>query len=205
MKTAGFSLLEVALVAAILTAVLAASTGMVQSTGATLATGTSIATLEAKANRILDHVSTELLQAGLSTVDLAGPGSPTLGYRRGVGYEDGDNVWSPARRIELRPDENVDGTDNDGDGHVDEHRIDWVEDAGLPSERTVTWARGVAARLEGEIANGIDDNGNGLVDEPGLCFQLEGDALTVRVTVVGRDPAGRQLVRSATTALRMRN
>jgi hypothetical protein len=202
----GFTLLEVALVAAILVAVLAASTGVVGTTGATLATGTSIAALEAKANRVLDQVSSELFQAGLTTLQPAAPtGSPSLGYRRGAGYADGDNLWGPQRRIELRPEEAVDGTDNDGDGYVDEHRVVWIEDPGLASERQVTWARGVRANLEGEAPNGVDDNGNGLVDEPGLCFQLQGDALTVRVSVEGRDPAGRFFTRTATTALRLRN
>ena len=37
--------------------------------------------------------------------------------------------------------------------------------------------------LEGETDNSLDDNGNGLVDEPGLCFHFEGDSIHVLLTI----------------------
>jgi prepilin-type N-terminal cleavage/methylation domain-containing protein len=203
---AGFTILEVIIVAVILTMVLLAGTDVLGTTGAAFGTGISITSLEAKANRLLDRIVAELRQAGVATLDPAAPaGSPSITYRRGAGYENGVALWGPSRRIELRPDEVQDGVDNDSDGVVDEHDIVWVADPGLPTERTVLWAHGVRPRLEGEEPNGADDNGNGLVDEPGLCFRLRDETLIVELTVEGRDPKGRLFVRTATSAVRLRN
>jgi hypothetical protein len=75
-----------------------------------------------------------------------------------------------------------------------------------PSEAPVVLARGVPERLEGETENGEDDNGNGLVDEPGLCFALEGTELSVRLTVARRLANGGPVVRqSAETVVLARN
>ena len=64
------------------------------------------------------------------------------------------------------------------------------EDVGLASERATPWCSGVPALLDGEILNGIDDNGNGLSDEPGLCFTRSGSLLTIRFTLGGPDSRG---------------
>ncbi len=44
----------------------------------------------------------------------------------------------------------------------------------------------VTPMLEGEEANGMDDNGNGLIDEQGLCFVVDGKTVTVRLTAESR-------------------
>ena len=120
--------------------------------------------------------------------------------RRGEGYADGEMVWGEQRQLELQPEEALDGADNDDDGLVDEHRLVWTQ-----GTRSVTWARGIRAQLEGEIPNDVDDNGNGMVDERGLCFRLDGDTLTIALSVETRDPDRRLVVRTATTAIRLRN
>jgi hypothetical protein len=202
----GFSIVELAIAVVLLVVVLAASTDLLGTTSATFAAGISITSLEAKANRLLDQVVAELRQAGATTLDPTAPsGVASIAYRRGAGYGAGEIQWGPARRIELRPDETSDGIDNDADGAVDEQRLVWVQDPGLPTERVVTWGTGVGEHLEGETPNGLDDNGNGLVDEPGLCFELRGETLIVALTVEGRDRGGRRIVRSATSAVRLRN
>ena len=150
-RRAGFSIVEVAIVAAVFSVVLAATTSLVGTTGGTLATGISISTLEAKANRLVEAIGNELLQAGVTTLDAeAATGTASLPYRRAVGYANGALNWGPPRLIELRPDEIEDGVDNDSDGLVDEQRVDWIQDPGETSQRVVTWARGVRAYLEGE-------------------------------------------------------
>jgi hypothetical protein len=204
-RRAGLTIVEVVIVAIVLSAVLASTVGVMTTTGDTLASGTSVAALEARANRVLERIHSELLQAGLSTVVVAAPGeNPALDYRRGIDYAE-EIVWGPPRRIEYRPAEAVDGIDNDDDGLVDEGEIVWIADPGQPNERVVTLATGIRAHLEGEFPNGADDNGNGLVDERGLSFELQGNTLLVRITVEGSDAKGRPLVRTAMTAIRLRN
>ena len=58
--------------------------------------------------------------------------------------------------------------------------------------------------LEGEIPNGKDDNGNGRVDERGLCFVLEGEILRILLTLE-QPGAPRRVTRTASSALGMRD
>lgn len=205
-RQAGLTIVEIVIVAIVLSTMLASTVSVMMTTGDTLASGTSVAALEARANRALDRLQRELLQAGVTTIGVAAPGeNPALDYRRGIGYASQEIVWGPPRRIEFRPAEAVDGIDNDDDGLVDEGDIVWIADPGEPTERVVTLATGVRAYLEGEFPNGADDNGNGLVDERGLSFQLQGNTLNVRLSLEGRDAKGRPLVRTAMTAIRLRN
>jgi hypothetical protein len=64
---------------------------------------------------------------------------------------------------------------------------------------------GVREALEGEAFNGLDDNGNGLVDERGLAIELDGDVLTVHLSLERRGPDGAPIVRTQQTSVRLRN
>ncbi len=44
----------------------------------------------------------------------------------------------------------------------------------------------VAPFLEGEIPNGMDDNGNGLIDERGLSFTFDRHSVRIRLTTQAR-------------------
>ena len=59
--------------------------------------------------------------------------------------------------------------------------------------------------LEGELPNGIDDNGNGLIDEPGFSIDFEGRAVNVRLSLERRGATGRNILRTAETRVRLRN
>jgi hypothetical protein len=71
----------------------------------------------------------------------------------------------------------------------------------------VVWARDVSDLLEGEIENDADDNGNGLVDERGLSFEIDdtGNVLTIRLTCERLDEGRRPLRKTVETAVRLRN
>lgn len=110
-------------------------------------------------------------------------------------------------RIELRYEngELDDGIDNDNDGLIDEGMVVLVRDAGGPDEQAVVLCRGVREYLEGETPNGLDDNGNGLIDERGLCFDLRGERLSVRLTLETHDRFGTVITRSIESAIWLRN
>jgi hypothetical protein len=63
----------------------------------------------------------------------------------------------------------------------------------------------VSEYLEGERPNGTDDNGNGLIDERGLCITVENGIYTIRLTVVGKDSRGRQIFHTVETSVTPRN
>jgi hypothetical protein len=59
--------------------------------------------------------------------------------------------------------------------------------------------------MEGELANGIDDNGNGVIDEKGLCFVVEGNRVTIRLTIDKPGPDGKHYRRTLETTVTCRN
>jgi hypothetical protein len=114
----------------------------------------------------------------------------TKSTRIEFGYEDG---------------ELDDGIDNDSDGMIDEGVVILTRDVGGPEEQAVVLCRDVRELLEGEIQNGLDDNGNGLIDEKGLSFDINGQNLTVRLTLEGRDRIGNVITRTLVTSIWLRN
>jgi prepilin-type N-terminal cleavage/methylation domain-containing protein len=206
MRRSGFTLIEMAVAAGVLSLAIVAAVDLVSTTGDALARGTTISNLDAKANALLSRVERELIQAGAETLLPASPaGESALSYRAAFGYENGEVQWGSPLRIEFRPDEAQDGADNDDDRFVDEGRIVLVRNAGTEAEVDVPWEGGIRSHLEGEVPNGLDDNGNGLVDERGLCFASDGESIVIRLSVEGRDSKGRVMVRTVTTAVRPRN
>lgn len=205
-RQSGFTLIEVAMAAAVLCVALVATTDVVSTTGDALGTGLAAGRLEAQANALLDRIERQLIQAGAETLAPGVPaGESALSYRQAFDYENEQVQWGSPLRIEYRADETEDGIDNDSDRLVDEASVVFVRNPGLASEQETLWARGVRCYLEGEFPNGADDNGNGLIDERGLCFAVEGQALVIRLSLEGRDTKGRVIVRTATTAVRLRN
>jgi hypothetical protein len=115
--------------------------------------------------------------------------------------------WNPLERLqlELRPTEQDNGVDDDGNGLVDERRVVWFTDPGAAEEREVTVCHWVSELLEGEQANGVDDNGNGLIDEPGLCVTFEDDGALVWLTLQRFDSDRRLLTRTFQRRVGFRN
>ena len=160
-----------------------------------------------EADRVALRVVTYAAPANLEPSLSAPLSSSWLTFQVVVGMEDGVPVFGPPVRLEfeLDPDETDDGLDNDGDGVADEGRAVLVRNAGLPGEVRVVLSHWVRELLQGEEANGIDDNGNGLIDEPGLSFDVEGGSLNVRLSLERPDPDGRLITRTLATSVLFRN
>jgi hypothetical protein len=161
------------------------------------------------ANRALQRVASELVFARRSSLvpnDMPS-GSSTVSFQKSLGVTDGDAVWSNTFSLEweLEPGETDDGSDEDGDGLVDEGQLVRVQDDGLASETRVVLAHGLCELLPGETFDGSDEDGDGLIDERGLCFSTDGDVVTVRLGVQGQGPDGRTITRVVETAVWIRN
>ena len=189
---AGFTLLEVVisigLVALVVTNIVMA---MDSSTKAYRA-GASRIEVEDQARRTLDRIALAVM--GASREGLA-PGQETpldtdsLTYQLNLGYQDGEVVWSDPERI--RRDEQA--------------QVTWSKNPGIPGEQRVVWTKWVRDFTAGEVFNGIDDNGNGLIDEKGLSFTIQDDLVTIRLTLEKADPDGNAVTVPLETQVDVRN
>ena len=148
--------------------------------------------VRSRAERALDKASSAML--GVTSANMLPalsqpPGAPPVWssdvvFTRTARWTPSGPVLTPSLRllIERSAGETDDGTDENGNGLVDEYDLILVTDDGLPTEIRTVMGTGIAEALGGELPNGIDDNGNGLIDEPGFCVAREGDLLVLRVT-----------------------
>ncbi len=162
------------------------------------------------ANRVVERMCRELVGAGTSRFDPmpTGPfGSSSLTYEQSAGWDGGEVQWANEVCFEWRrdPGEVDNGADDDGDELVDEGTIVMILRPGEADEQMVVLAHDVAEHLEGEERNGDDDNDNGLIDEGGLSFVLDGEILTVRVTLVARTADDRTLFKTVESSVFVRN
>jgi hypothetical protein len=156
------------------------------------------------ANSAMDRMASILADAGLTTIadDLSAPtGASGFTFQVRKGYADGAITWGPATTLAWVSDpmDPRDDVDNDGDGLVDEGEILLTDTNGL---RAVL-VRHVTEYLDGESDGGGDDNGNGLEDEQGLSFELDGNRLHIRLTLAKVGADGELVTRSAESVLRL--
>jgi hypothetical protein len=185
----GTTIIEMAATAVVLTIVVAAVGLSFKTSFGFFRTSNSARNLERKANRGLEKVLDGLQRIPEDAVLpqlSAGQNSSWISYQRIASFVDGTAVYGPVMRLEWAPDPNdpEDGDDNDSDGLVDEGMIRLVTDPGGANEEIEVIVTDVASMMDGETLNSVDDNGNGLIDERGLCFEKDGKLLTVRVTLL---------------------
>lgn len=218
----GGSLIEVLVVIAVLALLIGiAGFAMTRSRGA-YDQGMVSADVEVQARRCLDRIATDLLSASAASIrvdDLAPPAPANavtwLDFRPVTGFA-GGAVTDPQHRLRLvlDPAEADNGADDNGNGLVDECRLELQTDV-VGSPQAVGLVSGVRRLAEGEFANGIDDNGDGRVDEPGFNVVWEptqsgatgerGGRLRMQLTLVRRVRGGRLVTRTVTTTVRVRS
>lgn len=190
---AGFTVLEVTITLALVSLVLV-NVGMVMRTSTSAyQSGASLSDLDAQADRTMDRIAMALMSSSRDSVTPLQE-SPTwtrdVEYQLNIGVEDGKPVWSDPERIEAV---------------VQQGQVIWRQNPALVNERRVVWTNWVSSYLEGELPNGIDDNGNGLVDESGLAFSFQGRMVTIRLTLDREGPEGRRMTRTLETRVTLRN
>jgi hypothetical protein len=205
----GLTIVEMAITVTILSG-LALVIGSVLDAGLGAYRSTSPSAMAQLSHRSVEKVTERIAFAGLATLAIGPEGAPdgsVLTFRACQGSDAGTQVWGKPATIgwEPEPGDPEDGKDNDGDGFVDEGSVVLAINAGETDEHRVVLANGVARHLEGEKPNGLDDNGNGLVDERGLSFEIRDRAVHVRMTLVRRGRDGQVVTRTARDTVALRN
>jgi hypothetical protein len=188
-RESGYTLLELAIAATILTIALGSLTLLSGRSAGALSAGTSQSELDSHARRALTRIGEELLPSGMSVITPAtlDQGAAEVNYRRSGGPVSGRNSWVEPRRFAFAYEvgELDDGLDNNGNGLIDEGVVTWTIDAGLATEHTLILCHGVRER--------------------GFAIQRVGNVLRLGLTLERLDAEGHPIVRSLETTVQPRN
>ncbi|MBL8860784.1 MAG: prepilin-type N-terminal cleavage/methylation domain-containing protein [Planctomycetes bacterium] len=197
----GFTLLELAVALVLLALVIGNVYTVLGGTTRDVGARSAEFEAEAQARRALDRIAMALVGSYERTLfeGAESPDSrPLINYEEflGMGDPDGDGVpqevFSPLMRIAL--------TAQSGG------EVTWYESPGEAGERRVVWVKDVPQFAQGEIpGNGVDDNGNGLVDESGLAFVKEGRSVRILLSVRRSNGQGGWIEKQLQTVVTCRN
>lgn len=209
-RRTGATLVEVAISATLLIAVLGGA-AMVAKSGSDLEKVSSARSLtRARGTRALERV-VQLLELAESSSISPSPatafGTEVARYRALESVVDGAPSWGDFHQIgfEYEDGEVNDGIDQDGDGRIDEGMLVWTRNVGEDDELRVVLVHDISERGVGETLNGLDDDGDGVIDEAGFGMVLEGSVLTLTLCLEDVDGRGQPYSTEVTTTLLLRN
>ena len=194
-RQSGFTLLELMIALTILVLV-AMNVSMATRTGSQAArSGAFYQTLNDEADQTLDRISLALMSSDADNVypvAVAPLYTSEVTYSVSLGVANGELIQSPPESITWEQVE-------------DRGRVRWCESPGLPEERSVTWSNWVPMLSDGEDFNGADDNGNVIVDESGLAFDMQGELVNIHLTIERQGPEGKWLPTTRRLQIACRN
>lgn len=193
-KNAGFSTLEVVLAASLLVIVGYRAAAVFHAASKETGSDTSQVVLENKAHALLERIATAVMGSSRDSLDPdseAPLANDRMRYQIYLGIEGGDVVWSEPEEIGLE--------------EQNRSRLYYSRNPGADDEARVAWTNLVRPFLEGELPNGMDDNGNGLIDERGLNFDVDRNAVTIRLTLERTDSQGESMTHTVQTTVTCRN
>ena len=188
----GFTLLELMLALALLGIVMYKGLFVVSNAVKSSSEITTDVIVEDQARKVLNQIAALVMSSdrdSLNPVAAAPLSSEDIGYRVNLGLQDGEIVRGDPELIGMEE---------------DIQQVFWSKNPETPEEVRVVWSNLVAPYLEGEIPNGMDDNGNGLIDEKGLSFVIDRNAVTIRLTL-DRVVEGRPVTKTVQTTVTCRN
>lgn len=205
-RRAGFTMLESVIALVIFSTILSAGVIAMRAGQRSFRQTVTGTVLNTKASRAVNRIARRLTGARQLSVAISAD-TGTVSFQEVAGWAGGDPIWSGDSSIAFQYEtgELDNGVDDNGNGFVDEGQVILTENIGDPDQRSVTLVHSVREFLDGETPDGTDENGNGIADERGLCFELVGDALRVRLTVQRRDSEGAVILRTLETTVGMRN
>ncbi len=192
-RNAGFTLLEMTMTLALLAVFAVKITSVIDTTTRTTEADIVKTSVDAQARQVLRQIGFAIMGSHPSSLDPQRPAplnQAGLKYQVNLGISDGEIVWSDPEEIALEE---------------QRRQIYWSDNPDADDERRVVWTRLVAPYLEGEIPNGMDDNGNGLIDEKGLSFSVANQAISMKLTLEREREGEEPLVSTVETVVTCRN
>ena len=192
-RRAGFTALEVLIALSLIGLVIANVVMVMDSSTKEYHEGVSVSEVEFQTARTMDRIALAVMGSSLDNLIIPQEmpnKSSSLKYRLSLGFVDGQEVFSEQEEISLGGDPG---------------QVIWAEKPDEPDERSVVWTNWVREYLEGEVANGVDDNGNGIIDESGLMFTFTGNLVTIALTLERPGPNGNLISNTLQTQVTVRN
>lgn len=192
---AGFTLIEMSIAIALLGIVIANVYMVLGNSSEAFSAQTTVYETDTSVRRALDRIALLVVGAERDTLyqtPTAPSSTPEINFTQSLGMQNGAVVFGNPQRIAL--------TENGQD-----RGVTWSENPGAANERNVVFTRFVREYLDGEVQNGIDDNGNGVIDEKGLNFVLEGSLVIIQLTIEKQAPDGTLITRTYEARVTCRN
>lgn len=190
----GFTLWEIVIASGILGIVIVNVSLLLRATSANYDDNQAVQSLDLHARQTLDRIVIALQSAAKNSVIPAAEAplySSAVDYDISLGFENGEFVWGEPERIGLQ---------------MDTGEVLWFRGVSTEEERRVVWGRYVSPSMAGETPNnGLDDNANGIIDELGLSFTVDGDAVRVRLTLERENTNGALIQREFEQVVSFRN
>jgi prepilin-type N-terminal cleavage/methylation domain-containing protein len=190
----GFTAIEVVVAVALAALILGNVLTVLSDTHERLALQDVAKDVDAEARRSLDRIAVQLMGAvrqQLYAQASAPLSADSINYTSIAGVQNGVPVVSPQQRIAMTSEP--------------AGAVSWYQNPGSADEKHVVWTRDLRNYCAGELPNGIDDNGNGLIDEKGLSFEVEGPMVRVTLTIERPGPDGRPVTKTLETRVTCRN
>ena len=139
--------------------------------------------LEALAGRVLDALAADLRSSAGDSI-YPRPREPF--YTAKINFETfPTNAEAPWELVKIKP-------VRSSSGALTSYDLIRIESPGSAEKQEFLLCHSVSKLLQGEAENGRDDNGNGLIDEPGFCAVFEQDTVTLYLTLEQRGTQGRK-------------
>ncbi|MBI1382680.1 MAG: hypothetical protein GC161_16515 [Planctomycetaceae bacterium] len=190
----GFTLWEIIIASGILGIVIVNVSLLLRATSDNHNDSQVLQSLDLHARQTLDRIVIALQSAAKNSVIPAAEAplySSAVDYDVSLGVEDGVVVWGEPERIGLQ---------------MDTGEVLWFRSMSTEDERRVVWGRHVRPVMAGESpGNGLDDNANGIIDELGLSFTVDGDSVRIRMTLERENTNGAEVMREFEQIVSFRN
>ncbi|QDU83372.1 hypothetical protein Pla163_04710 [Planctomycetes bacterium Pla163] len=150
--------------------------------------------LDQLADQVIDRIALALMAANEERTlpaNSAPFNSDLINYETSLGVEDGETVWSEPERIALDTQDSM---------------VSWYRNPETPDVFKLVWGKHVSEMQIDELGgNNADDNGNVLIDEKGLSFNIDRSSVQINLTLRQVLTDGTEISASTKTRVAFRN
>lgn len=191
---AGFTVLEVSIAVTLVVILLFNASQLISTASRSGDTTAKQQELDQLADQTIDRIALALMAANEEKTlpsNSAPFNSELINYETSLGVENGETVWSEPERIALDTEEDL---------------VRWARNPDSPDVLQIVWGKHVSEMQIGELDGDLDDNnGNILIDEKGLSFNIDGSSVQINLTLRQNLDDGTELTASTHTRVAFRN